>query len=114
MAYSTITERTAVSERLIIDAILPSLHGVKPNRSQRGWSFFCPLPPQEERGGCDLGERRGLDQCPLFRLPSQRRTAESPGGSASARQDLSTGRSSATGRNDTPAVTNELSGQDMG
>ena len=43
MAYSTTTERAAASERLIIDAILPGLHGVKPNRARGGWSFFCPL-----------------------------------------------------------------------
>ena len=42
MTYST-TERAAASERLIIDAILPGLHGVKPNRARGGWSFFCPL-----------------------------------------------------------------------
>lgn len=42
MAYST-TERAAASERLIIDAILPGLHGVKVNRARGGWSFFCPL-----------------------------------------------------------------------
>ena len=42
-AYSTITERADASERLIINAILPSLSGVKPNRSQDGWGFFCPL-----------------------------------------------------------------------
>ena len=43
MAYSTTTERAAASEQLIVNAILPSLRGVKQNRSQRGWSFFCPL-----------------------------------------------------------------------
>ena len=44
MAYSTTTtERTAVSEQLIINAILPGLSGVKPNRARGGWSFFCPL-----------------------------------------------------------------------
>ena len=42
-AYSTITKRADASERLIINAILPSLSGVKPNRSQDGWAFFCPL-----------------------------------------------------------------------
>ena len=42
-AYSTITERADASERLIINAILPSLSGVKPNRSKDGWAFFCPL-----------------------------------------------------------------------
>jgi hypothetical protein len=54
MAYSTITERTAVSERLIIDAILPSLHGVKPNRSQRGWSFFCPLDHRKKNAAAAI------------------------------------------------------------
>ncbi len=43
MAYSTTTERAAASEQLIINAILPDLRGVKPNRSKNGWSFFCPL-----------------------------------------------------------------------
>ena len=43
MAYSTTTERAAASEQLIINAILPGLRGVKANRVQRGWSFFCPL-----------------------------------------------------------------------
>ena len=43
MAYSTTTERAAASEQLIINAILPGLRGVKDNRVQGGWSFFCPL-----------------------------------------------------------------------
>ena len=43
MAYSTTTERAAVSEQLIINAILPGLRGVKDNRIRGGWSFFCPL-----------------------------------------------------------------------
>ena len=43
MAYSSTTERAAVSEHLIINAILPGLRGVKPNRPKGGWSFFCPL-----------------------------------------------------------------------
>ena len=43
MAYSTTTEQAAASEQLIINAILPDLRGVKPNRSKNGWSFFCPL-----------------------------------------------------------------------
>ena len=43
MAYSTTTDRAAASEQLIINAILPGLRGVKPNRIKGGWSFFCPL-----------------------------------------------------------------------
>ena len=43
MAYSTIADRAAASEQLIVNAILPDLRGVKPNRSRNGWSFFCPL-----------------------------------------------------------------------
>ena len=43
MAYSTIADRAAASEQLIVNAILPDLRGVKPNRSKTGWSFFCPL-----------------------------------------------------------------------
>ena len=43
MEYSSTTERAAASEQLIISAILPGLYGVKPDRSKRGWSFFCPL-----------------------------------------------------------------------
>lgn len=43
MAYSTITDRAAASEHLIINAILPELRGVKPNSIKGGWSFFCPL-----------------------------------------------------------------------
>ena len=43
MAYSTIADRAAASEQLIVHAILPDLRGVKPNRSKTGWSFFCPL-----------------------------------------------------------------------
>ena len=43
MAYSSTTERAAVSEHLIINAILPGLRGVTPNRPKGGWSFFCPL-----------------------------------------------------------------------
>ena len=43
MAYSTTTERAAASEQLIINAILPGLRGVKPNRIKGGWNFFCPL-----------------------------------------------------------------------
>ena len=43
MAYSTTTDRAAASEQLIINAILPSLRGVKANRIRGGWSFFCPL-----------------------------------------------------------------------
>ena len=43
MAYSNTAERAAASEQLIISTILPGLHGVKPDRSQNGWSFFCPL-----------------------------------------------------------------------
>ena len=43
MTHSSTTERATASEHLIINAILPELRGVKPNRSQRGWSFFCPL-----------------------------------------------------------------------
>ena len=43
MTYSSITERAAVSEQLIVDAILPGLRGVKPNRARDGWTFYCPL-----------------------------------------------------------------------
>ena len=43
MTYSSTTERAAASEHLIVNAILPGLRGVRPNRSQSGWSFFCPL-----------------------------------------------------------------------
>lgn len=43
MVYSSIAERAAASERLIVDRILPMLSGVRPNRSKGGWSFFCPL-----------------------------------------------------------------------
>ena len=43
MAYSSTTERAAASEQLIVNAILPGLHGVKPNRGRDGWSFYCPL-----------------------------------------------------------------------
>ena len=43
MAYSSTTERAAVSEQLIVNAILPGLHGVKPDRGRDGWSFHCPL-----------------------------------------------------------------------
>ena len=43
MAHSSTTERAAVSEQLIINAILPDLRGVKDNRIRGGWSFFCPL-----------------------------------------------------------------------
>ena len=43
VAYSSTTERAAVSEHLIINAILPGLRGVTPNRPKGGWSFFCPL-----------------------------------------------------------------------
>ena len=43
VAYSTTTDRAAASEQLIINAILPGLRGVKPNRIRGGWSFFCPL-----------------------------------------------------------------------
>ena len=48
-AYSTITERASASEQLVVNAILPGLHGVKPNRSQRGWSFFCPLEHRKKQ-----------------------------------------------------------------
>ena len=43
MAYSNTAERAVASEQLIVNAILPGLRGVKPNRSKSGWSFFCPL-----------------------------------------------------------------------
>ena len=43
VAHSTTTERAAASEQLIINAILPSLRGVRDNRVRGGWSFFCPL-----------------------------------------------------------------------
>ena len=43
MTHSSTTERAAASEHLIVNAILPGLRGVRPNRSQSGWSFFCPL-----------------------------------------------------------------------
>ena len=43
MTYSTIADRAAASEQLIVNAILPDLRGVKPNRSKNGWNFFCPL-----------------------------------------------------------------------
>ena len=48
MAYSSTTERAAVSEHLIINAILPGLRGVKPNRPKGGWSFFCPLDRRKQ------------------------------------------------------------------
>ena len=41
--HSTITDRAAASEQLIINDILPGLRGVKPNRTKGGWSFHCPL-----------------------------------------------------------------------
>ena len=43
VTYSTIAERAAASQQLIVGSILPDLSGVKPNRSKSGWSFFCPL-----------------------------------------------------------------------
>ena len=43
VAHSSTTERSAASEQLIVNAILPGLRGVKSNRSKDGWSFFCPL-----------------------------------------------------------------------
>ncbi len=43
MTYSTIADRAAASEQLIVNAILPNLRGVKSNRSKTGWNFFCPL-----------------------------------------------------------------------
>ena len=48
MAYSSTTERAAVSEQLIVNAILPGLHGVKPNRGRDGWSFHCPLDHRKQ------------------------------------------------------------------
>ena len=48
MAHSSTTERAAASEQLIIDAILPSLRGVKENRARGGWSFFCPLEHRKQ------------------------------------------------------------------
>ena len=48
MAYSSTTERAAASEQLIVNAILPGLHGVKPNRGRDGWSFYCPLDHRKQ------------------------------------------------------------------
>ena len=46
--YISIVERAAASERLIVDSILPGLHGVRPSRSKGGWSFFCPLEHRKQ------------------------------------------------------------------
>ena len=54
MAYSSTTERAAVSEHLITNAILPSLRGVKQSRSQRGWSFFCPLEHRKKNAPAEI------------------------------------------------------------
>ena len=48
MAYFSTTERAATSEQLIVNAILPGLHGVKPNRGRDGWSFYCPLDHRKQ------------------------------------------------------------------
>ena len=37
------SERSGVSRSVIVERILPSLNGVREQRSRSGWSFFCPL-----------------------------------------------------------------------
>ena len=48
MNQTSIRERAAESEQLILDAILPTLRGVKPNRAKGGWSFHCPLEHRKQ------------------------------------------------------------------
>ena len=48
VAYSNTTERAAASEQLIVNTILPGLHGVKPDRGRDGWSFHCPLDHRKQ------------------------------------------------------------------
>ena len=58
VAYSSTTERAAASEQLIVNAILPGLRGVKPNRGRAGWSFHCPLDHRKESAPASIwGER---------------------------------------------------------
>ena len=54
MAYSNTAERAAASERLIVNAILPGLRGVKQSRSQRGWNFFCPLDHRKKNAAAAI------------------------------------------------------------
>ena len=54
MAYSTIADRAAASEQLIVNAILPGLRGVKQSRSQRGWNFFCPLEHRKKNAAAAI------------------------------------------------------------
>ena len=54
MSHSNTTERAAVSERLIINDILPGLRGVKQNRSRRGWGFFCPLEHRKKNASAAI------------------------------------------------------------
>ena len=71
MAYSTTTERAAASEQLIINAILPDLRGVKPNRSKNGWSFFCPLEHRKKNAPADQAEEISLLGVQLGRVIAQ-------------------------------------------
>ena len=80
MAYSSTTERAAASEQLIVNAILPGLHGVKPNRGRDGWSFYCPLDHRKQNAPAAIWVNDdGWISGPLLRLSPQRRAAGTPG-----------------------------------
>ena len=115
MAYSTTTERAAASEQLIINAILPGLRGVKPNRIKGGWNFFCPLEHRKKTAPAAIWVNdEGWISVHCFDCRRRRRATPSPGGPAPSRPTSAAADTAPTCARATSGNTERLAGQDLG